>query len=202
MSTLGVDAPSRIVIAHLGSGASLVAVKNGRAIDTTMGLTPAGGILMGTRTGDLDPGVISYLLRQGSDAATFDRLVNRESGLLGVSATSPDMRTLLEARAADPRAAQAVALFVYSLQKHLGALTAALGGLDTLVFTAGIGERASAVRREACAALSHLGVMLDDALNDAHARTISSPASRVTVHVIPTDEDAVILRHTHALLAP
>jgi acetate kinase len=199
---LGPAARGRTIIAHLGNGASMAAVRDGLPVDTTMGLTPTGGFMMGTRSGDLDPGVFLYLLREkGYDRERLDRLVNDESGLLGVSGLSPDMKTLLERRGREPAAAQAVAMFCYQLRKHIGALAATLGGLDTLVFTGGIGERAAPVRWEACQGLDHLGFRLDAERNAAHADTVSRPDSRCVVRVIPTREDLMIARHVRTMLA-
>ena len=199
---LGPAARGRTIIAHLGNGASMAAVRDGMPVDTTMGLTPAGGFMMGTRSGDLDPGIAIYLLRGKSyDADRLERLVNNESGLLGVSGSSPDMKTLLERRDREPAAAQAVSMFCYQLRKSIGAFAAALGGLDLLVFTGGIGERAAPVRWEACQGLEHLGLRLDPERNTAHADTVSRPDSRCTVRVIPTDEDLMIARHTLAALS-
>ena len=199
---LGPAARGRTIIAHLGNGASMAAVRDGMPVDTTMGLTPAGGFMMGTRSGDLDPGIAIYLLRgKGYDADRLERLVNNESGLLGVSGSSPDMKTLLERREKEPAAAQAVSMFCYQLRKSIGAFAAALGGLDLLVFTGGIGERAAPVRWEACQGLEHLGLQLDHERNTAHADTVSRPDSRCMVRVIPTDEDLMIARHTLAALS-
>ena len=199
---LGPAARGRTIIAHLGNGASMAAVRDGLPVDTTMGLTPTGGFMMGTRSGDLDPGVLLYLLREkGYDSERLDRLVNDESGLLGVSGLSPDMKTLLERRGREPAAAQAVAMFCYQLRKHIGALAAALGGLDTLVFTGGIGERAAPVRWEACQGLDHLGLRLDAESNAAHADTVSRRDSRCVVRIIPTQEDLMIARHVRKALA-
>jgi acetate kinase len=199
---LGPAARGRTIIAHLGNGASMAAVRDGLPVDTTMGLTPTGGFMMGTRSGDLDPGIILYLMReQGYDVGRLDRLVNSESGLLGVSGLSPDMKTLLERRGREPAAAQAVAMFCYQLGKHVGALAAALGGLDTLVFTGGIGERAAPVRWETCQGLEHLGIRLDPGRNAVHADTVSGSDSRCVVRIIPTDEDLMIARHTWAVLS-
>jgi acetate kinase len=193
---LGPTPPSRVVIAHLGNGASLAAVREGRSIDTTMGLCPTGGFMMGTRSGDLDPGVLVYLLRErGLDANALDRLVNRQSGLLGVSGTSPDMKTLLERRPEDPDAALAVRMFAYQVRKFIGAFAAALGGLDLLVFTGGIGERAAPVRWEVASGLEHLGVVLDRERNERGADPLTTADSRTVVRVIPTDEDVMIARH-------
>jgi acetate kinase len=200
LSALGDDASGRLIIAHLGNGASMAAVRNGKPMDTTMGLTPTGGFMMGTRSGDLDPGVLLYLMREkGYDPERLSQLVDHESGLLGVSGISRDMKTLLEKRAAAPDAALAVEMYCYRLKKHIGALAAALGGLDTLVFTGGIGERAAPVRAEVCEGLKHLGVRFDIKLNERHAQVITLPESPCTVRVIPTNEDLVIARHTHRL---
>ncbi len=201
MATLGPAAPARIVIAHLGNGASMVAVLNGRPVDTTMGFTPTGGFMMGTRSGDLDPGLMVYLINQkGYDGRRLERLVNHESGLLGVSAISSDVKTLLAKRAAEPNAALAIEMFCYQMRKQIGALAAALGGLDLLVFTAGIGERAAPVRFEVCRGLEYLGIKLDRQRNEAHADPVSAADSRCTVRVIPTNEDLMIARHTRRLI--
>jgi acetate kinase len=200
MRTLGVNPPSRLIIAHLGNGASMAAVKNGSPLDTTMGFTPAGGLMMGTRSGDLDPGIILYLLnKKRFDAHGLAELVNHQSGLLGVAGIS-DMKTLLERTDTEADAAMAVQMFCYQVRKQIGALSAALGGLDLLVFTGGIGERAARVRWEACRGLEHLGVTLDHEQNDANADTISTPDCRCLVRVIPTNEDLMIARHTYELV--
>jgi acetate kinase len=199
--SLGDNLPSRVIIAHLGNGASMAAIKDGSPLDTTMGFTPAGGFMMGTRCGDLDPGLILYLLQQQHfDGQRLERMVNHESGLLGVSGVSSDMKKLLERRDSEPDAALAVAMFCYQLRKHIGALTAVLGGLDLLVFTGGIGERAAPVRWEVCRVLEHLGIELDRGRNDASADTISADDSRCLVRVIATNEDLMIARHTHQLI--
>jgi acetate kinase len=191
----------RAVIAHLGNGASMAAVHDGRSLDTTMGFTPAGGLVMSTRPGDLDPGIAVYLLRdKGYDADRLEQLIDREAGLVALSGGTSDMKTLLDERDRDPRAALAVDAFCYHARKHVGALTAVLGGLETLVFTGGIGEKAAAVRAEICRGLEHLGVELDDERNDAHAGVISPPGSACVVRVVRTDEDLVIARHTAALV--
>jgi acetate kinase len=190
-------ARGRVVLAHLGSGASLAAVHEGRCVDTTMGFTPNSGIPMGTRSGDLDPGVILYLLRQGRlDADVLDDLLSRKSGLLGVSETSADMRDLLARRATDLRAADAVALFCHHARKAVGALAAVLGGIDTLVFSGGIGEKAAPVRAEVARGLEHLGIRLDEARNAAPNPVISAEGSACTVRVIRTDEESIIARDT------
>jgi len=198
---LGSAAHGRTIIAHLGNGASLVAVRDGQPVDTTMGFTPTGGFLMGTRSGDLDPGILLYLMNEKRyDARQLEQLVNHEAGLLGVSGTSSDMKTLLEKRDGDSNAAQAVEMFCYYLRKHIGALTAVLGGLDALVFTGGIGERAAPVRWEVCRGLEYLGIHLDPERNALHADPINTPHSLCTVRVIPTNEDLIIARHTRHVI--
>jgi acetate kinase len=195
-------AHGRIILAHLGSGASLAAVRDGRCMDTSMGFTPTAGLVMGTRTGDLDPGLMSYLaLTESMTAPQFQALVNHESGLLGVSETSADVRDLLEREASDPRAAEALDLFCYQAKKWIGAFTAVLGGLDTLVFAGGIGENAAPVRERICDGLDYLGIRIDENANSRHAPRISSgTGSPVTVRVIRTDEEAVIADATIRLL--
>ena len=205
MGELGVLDPDaarrRVVIAHLGNGASMAAVRGGVGVDTTMGFTPAGGLAMGTRPGDLDPGVLLHLLRfRGMTPAALNDLINRQSGLLGVSGMSADMRDLLGREADDPRAAEAVALFCYQAKKFLGALAVALVGLDTLVFTGGIGKRAARVRWRISEGLEFLGIQLDARRNAEHAPVISGDDSPMTVRVIPTDEDLMIGRHTRELV--
>jgi acetate kinase len=195
-------ANGRVILAHLGNGASLAALKEGRSIDTSMGFTPAAGLVMSTRTGDLDPGVMSFLAHTEAMSATdFHRMVNHESGLLGVSELSSDMRDLLSREAAEVRAAEAVALFCYQAKKWVGAFAAALGGLDTLVFSAGIGERSATIRARICEGLDFLGVELHDARNAAHAAVISTDASRVTVRVMQTDEELMIARSVSRVLS-
>ena len=181
----------------------MAAVRDGRPVDTTMGFTPTGGFMMGTRSGDLDPGILVHLLaHEGYDVAALERLVDHEAGLLGVSAISADMKTLLAARAGEPAAAEAVELFCHQLRKNVGALAAVLGGIDTLVFTGGIGEHAAPVRREACSGLEHLGIRLDPERNARHDPVISADESACTVRVVPTDEDLMIARHTRTVLGP
>ena len=195
-------ADGRVILAHLGNGASLAAVKDGRSIDTSMGFTPAAGLVMSTRTGDLDPGVMSFLARTEAMTATdFHRMVNHESGLLGVSELSSDMRDLLSREVTDVRAAEAVALFCYQAKKWVGAFGAALGGLDTLVFSAGIGEKSATIRARICEGLDFLGIELHDARNAAHAAVISTDASRVTVRVMRTDEALMIARSVSRVLS-
>lgn len=197
---LGPDRRERVVLAHLGSGASLAALREGKPRDTTMGLTPLGGLVMGTRPGDLDPGVLLYLLNTaGYDAASLERTLDRQSGLLGISGRTSDMRTLLERRGTDRTAALAVEIFCRSVAKGVAAMAVSLGGVDTLVFAGGIGENASPIRARVGELLCFLGLVLDPQANDRHAPLISSPASRVRVRVIPTDEDWIIARHTRRL---
>lgn len=185
--------PRRTVIAHLGAGASMAAVLDGRSIATTMGFTPLDGLLMATRCGSLDPGVVLHLAdHEGIAPAAIGSLLSRESGLLGVSGISGDMRVLLES--GEPAAREAIDLFCYRAIREIGSLTAALGGLDCLVFTAGIGEHAAVVRQRICEGLGWLGLVLDQAGNTSHGPRISTPASRMTAWVLPTDEAAVIAR--------
>jgi acetate kinase len=196
-------AAGRVVFAHLGNGASMAAVRGGVGVDTTMGFTPTGGLVMGTRSGDLDPSVPLFLLEErGLTPIEVSDLVNKQAGLLGVSGTSADMRDLLDREPDDRRAGEAVALFCYQAKKFLGALAAALGGLDALVFTGGIGEHAAPVRERVCEDLEFLGIRLDPDRNRAHAPVISSDGTRVTVRVIPTDENLMVARHTRRLVAP
>jgi acetate kinase len=188
-------AQGRVVLAHLGNGASLAAVHHGKAVDTSMGFTPAAGVPMSTRSGDLDPGLVWYLARtEKMSAKQFNEMVNFQSGLLGVSETSSDMRDLLEREAGDVRAAEAVALFCYQVKKWVGAFAAALGGLDTLVFAGGIGENAPTVRARICDGLGFLGIALDENQNMANADVISAAASRIGVRVIRTDEEWMIAK--------
>ena len=185
----------RVILAHLGNGASLAAVRAGRSIDTSMGFTPAAGLVMSTRSGDLDPGLLSFLVRrERMTPAQFDRMVNHESGLLGVSGISSDMRDLLAREARHAPAAEAVDLFCYQAKKWIGAYAAALGGLDTLVFAGGIGENAAVVRARICNGLGFLGLKLSGPRNAKNAAVISTPRSRVVVRMIRTDEELVIAR--------
>jgi acetate kinase len=188
-------ARGRVIVAHLGNGASMAAVKDGVPVDTTMGFTPAGGLMMGTRSGDLDPGVLLYLQEEKrlSPDAVRD-IVNRQSGLLGVSGISSDMQDLLAREGRDSRASEAIELYCYQARKHLGALAAILGGLDTLVFTAGIGENAAPIRARICAGLEFLGISLHLRRNQMNEAVISQPESGVTVRVMKTDEDLMIAR--------
>jgi acetate kinase len=191
----------RLIIAHLGNGASVAAVDGGRSVDTTMGLTPAGGLVMSTRVGDLDPGVIVYLLREkGMTPDEVNRLINHRAGLLGISGISADMRDLLDREVVHGEAALAVEIFCYQARKFIGALAAALGGVDTLVFTGGIGEHSSAIRSRICASLGFLGVRLDPDSNEKSSAVISARDSRVTVRVLETNEELMIARHTRDML--
>jgi acetate kinase len=194
-------AQGRVILAHLGNGASLAAVRRGKSIDTSMGFTPTAGLVMSTRTGDLDPGLVYYLARTGRmTAAKFQKMVNHESGLLGVSGTSPDLRDLLAQEARDVRAAEAVALFCYQTRKWIGSFAAALGGLDTLVFAGGIGENAPLIRERICDGLGFLGIELNRRRNAKNAPLISPDAGRVKVRVIRTDEELMIARSVTRVL--
>ncbi len=192
----------RVILAHLGNGASLAAVRDGKCVDTSMAFTPAAGLVMGRRSGDLDPGLVSYLARmERMTPQDFDAIINHESGMLGVSETSSDMRELLALESTDSRAADAIALFCYQASKWIGAFAVALGGVDTIVFAGGIGEHCAPVRQRICADLGFLGVDFDHLRNDAQAPVISKDASRLTVRVIPTDEELMIARSVCRVLA-
>jgi len=191
----------RVIIAHLGSGASIVAVKEGKSVDTSMGFTPLEGLVMSARSGDVDPGALLYLLEQKKiSAKELDTILNKKSGLLGVSASSGDMRLLLEGMEQDVHAEEAVNLFCYRVKKYIGAYAAVLGGLDLLVFAGGIGEHAPLVRERICDGLDFLGVRLDGSNNEANEALISASQSRVTVRVINTNEDLMIVRHVRSVL--
>ncbi len=188
-------AQGRVILAHLGNGASLAAVSDGKSVDTSMSFTPTGGVPMSTRSGDLDPGLLWYLAHtEGLDANQLNEMVTAQSGLLGVSETSSDMRDLLGRETQDARAAEAVALFCYQVKKWIGAFAAALGGLDTLVFAGGVGENAPVVRARICDGLGFLGIEIEESRNAANDGVISAPAGRVAVRVIHTDEERVIAR--------
>jgi len=194
-------ARGRVILAHLGNGASLAAVRGGKSVDTSMGFTPASGIPMGTRPGDLDPGVAWFMMRTESlTPKQFNHIINHESGLLGVSETSSDMRDLAERQRSDVRAAEAVELFCYQVKKWIGAYAAVLGGLDTLVFSGGIGEHAADVRARICTGLGFLGIKLHDVRNAGNAPIISTDQSAATIRVIPTDEELMIARAVCRLL--
>jgi len=195
-------ADGRVILAHLGNGASMAAVRDGRSVDTTMAFTPAAGLVMSTRSGDLDPGLMAFMARNEKMTATqFDKMVNHESGLLGVSETSSDMRDLLARESKDVRAAEAIALFCYQVKKGIGAYAAVLGGLDTLVFAGGIGENAPPVRARICGELGYLGIKISGTRNAKNAAVISTDASRTTVHVIRTDEELMIARSVSRLIS-
>jgi acetate kinase len=196
-------ANGRVVLAHLGNGASMTAVRDGKSMDTSMGFTPAAGLVMSTRSGDLDPGLVAFLASSEQMTGTeFDRMIHHESGLLGVSGISSDMRDLLARETADVRAAEAVALFCYQAKKWLGALAAALGGLDTLVFAGGIGENCPSIRARICEGLGFLGIELNEARNSENAPVISTDSSRAEVRVIHTREELMIARSVCRILAP
>jgi acetate kinase len=195
------EANGRIILAHLGNGASMAAVCRGKSIDTSMGFTPTAGLPMSTRSGDLDPGLLSYLSRtEGMTVEQFHTMVNQRSGLLGVSETSSDIRDLLAREGSDVRAAEALALFCYQAKKEIGSFAAALGGLDTLIFSGGIGENSAVIRARICEGLEFLGVALDEVSNLAGATVISRKGHGVTVRVIPTDEESEIASSVHQLL--
>ena len=195
------QADGRIIVAHLGNGASLCAMHHGRSVATTMGFTAVEGLVMGTRCGSIDPGVLIYLMdEKGMDARALEDLVYKKSGLLGVSGLSSDMRTLRGSD--DPRAREAIDLFIYRIVREIGSLSAALGGLDGIVFTGGIGQRDTKTRKEVVEGCRWLGAAIDDQLNAAGHGRIDAPSSRIPVWVLPTDEERVIARHTAALLEP
>ena len=194
-------ARGRVILAHLGNGASLAAVHNGEPVDTSMGFTPTSGLLMGTRSGDVDPGLVSYLaLTENMNTNQFAEMINFQSGLLGISETSSDMQVLLDSERQDVRAAEAVAAFCYQVKKFIGSFAAALGGLDQLVFAGGIGEKASVVRARICSGLNFLGIEVDQQRNEVHAPLISSDVSRVKVRVVHTDEEVMIARAVRGFL--
>ena len=194
-------AQGRVLMAHLGNGASMAAVRQGKSLDTTMGFTPTGGLMMGTRSGDLDPGVLLYLLRNKQmNATSLSHLLNAESGLRGVSGLSSDMQELLKQEAHSQAAAQAIDLFCYLAKKQIGALATVLNGLDTLVFTGGIGENAPAIRARICDQLEFLGITLDPERNKTNAAVISPDGHTPVVRIIPTNEEIMIARHTWQLL--
>jgi acetate kinase len=194
-------ANGRVIIAHLGSGASMVAVRDGKSIDTSMGFTPLEGLVMATRSGDVDPGALIYLFEhEKMSSKEMSMLLNKQSGLLGVSETSSDMKVLIGNVPRDDRAREAVDLFCYRAKKYVGAYCAVLGGLDVLVFAGGIGEHAPSVRKQICDGLDFLGIRMDAKRNEANAGLISSPESRVRVRVVKTNEDLMIARHVVSVL--
>jgi acetate kinase len=195
------DLPGRLIIAHLGNGASVTAVKAGKSIDTSMGLTPSGGVIMSTRSGDLDPGVLVYLMRgKKFDAAMLEELINRRSGVLGISGVNGDMRRLHQAALSNADARLAIQMFCYSVRKQMAAMIAALDGVDLVVFTGGIGENDEEVRAAICRGLSWIGISLDEARNASANNPINDSASRCAVRVLASQEDEQIARHTWALL--
>ena len=197
---LGSDLPDRVVIAHLGNGASVTAIKKGKSIDTSMGLTPTGGVIMGTRTGDLDPSVLLYLMREMKfDAVKLAELVDHKSGLLAISGVSSDMRRLHEAALHNTDAWLAIQMFCYSIGKQIAAMVAVLNGIDLLVFTGGIGENDAQVRAEICSRLSWIGICLDEGRNQSAVNPVNSSQSRCVVRVIASQEDEQIARHTSAM---
>jgi acetate kinase len=202
LSVLGKRAECRLVMAHLGNGASMAACVGGRPLETTMGMTPLGGFMMGTRTGDMDPGVLLYLVREcGYDASSLETLLDKESGLKGVSGETADMETLLELRAGGHEAAaQAVEMYCYQARKTIGSLAAVMGGVDLLVFAGGVGENAALIRGLICRDLEYLGIMLDPAKNKTNADTISCDDAPCAVGIVHTNEDLMIARHTYALV--
>jgi acetate kinase len=201
VAKLGTELGRRAIIAHLGNGASMVALEDGLPMDTSMGLTPTGGFMMGTRSGDLDPGVLIHLLKAGYSADRLEELVDHQAGLLGVSGQTSDMKALLQKSQTNDAARMAVRMFTYQVRKFIGAYAAVLNGVDTLVFTGGIGERAAEVRAQICAGLEYLGVTLDRVANTRNAEVISLPASKCTLRVVQTDEDLMIARHTRQVVS-
>lgn len=196
------ELPPRTIVAHLGNGASVAALLDGVSIDTSMGMTPSGGLVMSTRSGDLDPGVMLYLLRsRGFSASDLDDATNRRGGLLGISESSSDVRDLLAASSTDSRAEDAIGVFCYQARKFIGAYSAALGGIDAIVFTGGIGERSPEVRARICEKLEFLGIQIDPLLNRANAPTISATQSRVRIRALKTREEVMIARHVRRSLA-
>jgi acetate kinase len=192
----------RVILAHLGNGASIAAVSNGKSVDTSMGFTPAGGMVMGTRPGDLDPGVAWYMMKsEDLTSKQFNNLINHESGLLGISETTSDMRDLLAIESNDIRAAEAVELFCYQAKKWIGSFVAALGGLDTLVFAGGIGENCPTIRSRICEGLGYLGIGLDEKQNIKNAQIISKAKESVAVRVIHTDEEWMIAKTVARILS-
>ncbi len=200
LQQLGPNMPDRVIIAHLGNGASITAIKAGKSIDTSMGLTPTGGVMMGTRSGDLDPGILLYLMQQKKfDAAMLETMLNRQSGLLGISGTSGDMRVLHEAAATDKNAKLAIQMFCYSVRKEIVGMISALEGIDMLVFTGGIGENDVRVRAKICSGLSWIGVNLDNARNQSPLHSINQLNASCAINVLPSQEDRQVARHTWEL---
>jgi acetate kinase len=197
-----VNINGKIILAHLGNGASMVAVKNQQSMDTSMGFSPAGGFPMSTRSGDIDPGIVSFIMKDQSLTATqFNDTINHQSGLLGISETSPDMQDLLKTEKSDERAAEAVDIFCYQVKKWIGSFSAVLSGLDTLVFSGGIGENAPVIRNRICDGMQWLGIELDEVLNNKSEKIISTQKSKVTVYVIPTDEEFMMAKMVCGVLS-
>jgi acetate kinase len=195
-------ADGRVILAHLGNGSSLAAVRERRSVDTTMAFTPMGGVVMSTRSGDLDPGVITYLARSEQLSATqLEHLLSHDAGLVALSGSTGDVRLLLEKEASDDACRLAVAAYVYGVKKAIGSLAAVLGGIDTLIFSGGIGEHAAVIRARICHGLEHLGIQLSPAANEIHAAVVSSAASRVNVRVIPTDEEVMIAQAAYRVFS-
>ncbi len=193
--------PKRLIVAHLGNGASITAIEGGHSIDTSMGLTPTGGVIMGTRSGDLDPGLLIYLMREKKlDAAMVEDLVDRQAGLRGVSGIGSDMRILRERASTNTDARLAIDMFCYSVRKQIAAMIAALDGVDMIVFTGGIGENDAAARAEICDGLSWIGIDLNQAQNLAASNPLNGPVSRCLIRILPSEEDAQIARHSRELL--
>ncbi|MBE2218623.1 MAG: acetate/propionate family kinase [Ignavibacteria bacterium] len=196
------EAKGNVIIAHLGNGSSITAVQNGRSIDTTMGLTPTGGLIMGTRSGDLDPGIALYLMKKKKLSIDgLDRLVNHQSGLKGISGISSNMLVLLENEKTKIHAEEAIVMFCYQARKFIAALTASLGGMNTLVFTGGIGENAPSIRARICNNLKYLGIVIDKDKNDCHRGVISAKKSIVSIRVMKTDEAYIIAQHTYQMIS-
>jgi acetate kinase len=198
LSAIAGGVPRRLIVAHLGNGASMAAIRDGRCVATTMGFSTLDGLVMGTRAGAIDPGLLLHLLRDGMSREELERLLYHESGVKGVSGLTADMKTLLDS--SDPRAKLAIDLYCYRIARELGSLAAALGGLDALVFTGGVGENSAAIRARVCADAAWLGLQLDAAANQSTGPRISTQGSRVAAWVVPTDEELTIARHTHRLL--
>ena len=191
----------KTIIAHLGNGCSITAIQNGQSVDTTMGMTPTSGVMMGTRCGDLDPGVLVHLMRSRSMTAdALERVINEESGLMGVSGISNSVKTLLD-HPDDPRAELALKMFCYRIAKAIGEMTVALGGLDRLIFTGGIGERSSGIRKRICQPLATLGIQIDDKKNDQHSPAMHLDQSKVSIHVLSTNEEEIIAKHVSDVLS-
>jgi acetate kinase len=199
---MGAKLPHRVIVAHLGNGASLAAILDGKSIDTSMGLTPTGGIPMGTRTGDFDPGIIIWLLRSGLSVDEVESLINHQSGLAGLSNGESDMRTLTKAAENDDDATLAIDIFARSIAKTIATYIVSLEGLDALIFTGGIGENSAMVRAKVCRHLHPFAIQIDDTRNQANQSVISTERSSSAVHIVETDEDGQIARHTRALLSP